>query len=130
MRTAMSVSSIVNGRTVASSADGIPLDTYGPAAARTVLALFGLLALAHLVIALVGVLVLVRYRALIPLMFTLFLVHQIGRRLLLGAMPIERAGAPPGSAINLFLLGLTVAGLALSLVKRKRGDGGSGERSD
>jgi hypothetical protein len=101
------------------SADGIPLDTYTPAAARTVLSLFALLALANLMIALFGVVVLVRYRSLIPLFFVIFLLHHVGRRLILEWMPIERVGTPPGFGINLALLALTVVGLVLSLVSRK-----------
>jgi hypothetical protein len=120
MRVVMSVNSIVNGRLVASTADGIPLDAYTPAGARTVLSLFALLALSNLMIALVGIVVLVRYRGLVPFMFALFLLHHLARRLILEVMPIERVGAPPGSAINLGLLGLTVVGLALSLWPRGR----------
>lgn len=120
MRIVMSVNSIVNGRFVASSADGIPLDAYPPAAARTAVTLFALLALANLMIALVGLLVLVRYRSLIPLFFVIFLLHHVGRRLILEWMPIERVGAPPGSTISLGLLALTVVGLALSLWPRVR----------
>jgi hypothetical protein len=40
MKVAMSVNSIFNASSVASSADGIPLDTYTPAAARTIVSLF------------------------------------------------------------------------------------------
>lgn len=119
MRTVMSLNSIFNGRSVLTSADGIPLDTYTPAAARTVLSLFALLALANLMIALFGVVVLVRYRSLIPLFFVIFLLHHVGRRLILEWMPIERVGTPPGFGINLALLALTVVGLVLSLVSRK-----------
>ena len=121
MRIVMSVNSIVNGRFVASSADGIPLEAYTPAAAQTAVTLFALLALANLMIALVGLLVLVRYRSLIPLFFVIFLLHHVGRRLILEWMPIERVGAPPGSTISLGLLALTVVGLALSLWPRGRG---------
>ena len=42
MKTAMGLNSIINGYKVATSADGIPLDTYPPAAARTIVALFGI----------------------------------------------------------------------------------------
>lgn len=118
VKLAMGVNSILNGYSVASSADGIPLDTYTPAGARTVVSLFALLGLSHVVMALLCVLVLVRYRTLVPLMFTLLLLEHLGRRLILYLLPIARTGTPPGSAINLVLLALMIAGLALSLWSR------------
>jgi hypothetical protein len=118
VKLAIGVNSIFNGYSVASSADGIPLDTYAPAGARTIVSLFALLGLSHLVMALLCMLVLVRYRTLVPLMFTLLLVEHLGRRLIFYFLPIARTGTPPGSAINLVLLALMVAGLALSLWSR------------
>jgi hypothetical protein len=115
MKTAMSLNSIFNGRYVASSADGIPLDTYTPAGARAVVSLFAIWGLAHLTICALCVLVLIRYRAMVPLMFTLLLVEHLLRRVLLWTMPIARTGTPPGLAVNLVLLALMAAGLALSL---------------
>jgi len=115
VKTAISLGSIFNGYTAASSADGIPLDSFSPAGAQTVLSLFALLGVSQLVICLVCILVLVRYRALIPLMFALLLLYQLSRQLILRFLPIPRTGTPPGSAINLVLLGVMIVGLALSL---------------
>jgi hypothetical protein len=114
-KTVMSVNAIFLGGTVATKADGIPLDAYAPAAARAVVALFAAWGLAQLMICLVGVLVLVRYRALVPLTFVLLLAEHLGRRLIFFVMPIERVGSPPSPAIQLGLLAVMVAGLALSL---------------
>jgi hypothetical protein len=118
MRVAMSLNSVFNGRYVASSADGIPLETYGPAAAQTAVALFALLGLAQLVICLLCVLVLARYRSMVSLMFTLLLLQFLGGRLILHFLPILRTGTPPGFYVNLGLLVLMVVGLALSLWRR------------
>ena len=107
--------SIFMARNVASSADGIPLDMFAPAAAQAVVSLFAMLGLAHLVICVLCVIVLVRYRALIPLMFTLLLVDQLGRRAIRYFLPIPTVGAPPGNIVTIVLLTLMVAGLALSL---------------
>ncbi|MGE5277062.1 MAG: hypothetical protein ACM3SU_08715 [Acidobacteriota bacterium] len=122
-KAAMSLNSIFNGYAVATSADGIPLDAYTPAAARTVLSLFALLALCQLVMCLLGLLALVRYRAMVPLLFALFLLEFACRRLVLLAMPIARTGRPPGVFVNLALLVVMVLGLALSLWRR--GDPGT-----
>jgi len=115
MKAGISLGSIFNGRTAATSADGIPIDTYTPAGAQTVLSLFALLGIANLIICVTGVVVLVRYRSLIPFMLALFLVQQLSRYPVFHFLPIVRTGAPPGSAINLTILGAIVVGLALSL---------------
>lgn len=115
VKAGIGLGSIINGYTAASSADGIPLDSFTPAAAQTVLSLFALLGVFQLLICLLCVLVLFRYRALIPLMFALLLLYQLSRQLILHFLPIPRTGAPPGSAINLGLLGVMIVGLALSL---------------
>ena len=120
MRVSMSVNSIFNASGVASSADGIPLHTYPPAAAATVVSLFELLGLSHLMICLLGIVVLVRYRSMIPFMFSLLLLEHLGKRLILQFTPIVRTGAPPGFYVNLVLLAVMLLGLALSL--RRRGD--------
>jgi hypothetical protein len=120
MKLAMSVNSIFNASTVASSADGIPLNSYPPAAAQTIVSLFELLGLSHLVICLLCLLVLVRYRSLIPFMFALLLLEHLSRRLILHFTPIIRTGTPPGFYVNLVLLALMLVGLLLSL--QRRGD--------
>ena len=61
------------------------------------------------------VLVLVRYRAMVPFMFALLLLEHLTRKLILQIMPIDTTGAPPGYFINLGLLALMIGGLALSL---------------
>lgn len=115
IKTAISLNSIFNGYLVASSADGIPLDRFAPAAVQTVVSLFALLGLSTLVICLLCVLVLLRYRSLIPLMFALLLVEFLCRRLILGFLPIPRTGTPPGSIVNLVLLALMIVGLSMSV---------------
>ena len=115
VKVVMSVNSIFNGASVASSADGIPLDTFTPAGSQAVVSLFGLSAFSRLMICLLGILVLVRYRAMVPLMFAVLLLDHLGRRLVLYFLPIPRTAGSPGSAINLVLLGLMILGLGLSL---------------
>jgi hypothetical protein len=118
MRLGISLNSIFNGYFVASSADGIPLDTFAPAASQTVVSLFALLGLSHLILCLLCILVLVRYRALVPFMFALLLLQQLGRKLILYFLPVARTGTPPGSVVSLVLLTLMIAGLVLSLWNR------------
>jgi hypothetical protein len=119
VRTMQSVMILVNGESIAQSADGIPLDTYPAAAAQTILALFALSAVNRLVISLICVVVLVRYRRAVPLMFLLLLLTYAASQLIGRVIPMVRVGRPPGVVVNLTLLGLTILGLALSLWKRR-----------
>ena len=119
VRTMQSVMILVNGYSIAQSADGIPLETYPAAAAQTIVALFTLSAVNRLVISLICVVVLVRYRRAVPLMFLLLLVTYAAGQLVGRIVPIVRVGQPPAAIMNLSLLGLTIIGLVLSLWKRR-----------
>ncbi len=115
VRLGMSLGTVFDGRSVAITADGIPLDTYGPAGAQTVVSLFAVLGLAQAMLAVVGVVALVRYRGLVPFLLAVFIVEYLCRRIVLAALPIARTGAPPGGLVNLALLGVMIVALALSL---------------
>ncbi len=78
-RLAMGVNGTFNTEFVAVSADGIPLSTYPSAAAQTVVALFALTALLNLTLGVLGGLALIRYRAMIPLLFLLYLCRASAR---------------------------------------------------
>lgn len=118
VRITQSLLVIFNGYSVARSADGVPLDTYTPAAAQTVVALFALGGLSRLIISLLCVLVLVRYRSAIPFMFALLVLNYLASQLILLFVPIVTTGTPPASIVNPILFALTIAGLALSLRSR------------
>jgi hypothetical protein len=116
----VSLNSILNTAAVASGADGFPLDSYGADGARAVLMLFAIGAVANLTLALFGVAVLVRYRAMVPFVFLLSIFEHVGRRLVVETYSIERAQALPAAfAINMAVLALLLIGLALSLWPRK-----------
>lgn len=118
MELAMGTNSILNTSTVAMSADGIPLDRYGGGGAEAVIALFAIAGLFRLLLALQGVLVLIRYRAMIPFMFLLLLVVHLGSRVLLMVNPVAKSGvatATLGSAFVLALTAMLLVGFALSL---------------
>lgn len=104
VKTAIALGTIFNGRDAAQTADGIPLESFGAAGAAAVVSLFAIWGLAQFVISLIGVLALFRYRAMVPLMFALFLFEHVGRRVIFLVMPIPRDGTAPGLAINLALL--------------------------
>lgn len=109
---------IFNGYSVASSADGIPLDTYPPGAAQTIVSDFALWGLCQLIFGLLGMLVLVRYRRLVPFMFALLLLEHLSRKLILQFLPVVNTETPPGFYVNLVFLAVMIVGLALSLRSR------------
>lgn len=122
-RLAMGLNGTFNTAFVAVSADGIPLSSYPDAAAQTVIALFALTSLLNLTLGVLGALTLIRYRAMIPFVFLLYLAQSIGTRAVLFAHPLLRTGsatASAGSAFVLGLLALTALGLVLSLMSRSR----------
>lgn len=115
---AMSLNSIFNGYFVAQSADKIPLSTFTSGGAATVVSLFALLGLSQLMLCLLCVLVLIRYRALIAFMYVLLLLEYIGRRWILFVKPIVRTGTPLGTPISLAFMAMVIIGLVLSLRSR------------
>ena len=129
IKSAQSLNSFFNPYLVASTADGIPLGTYPTTAANVVVSLFALLGVTTFMICLVSIAALVRYRTMVPLLFLVFLMQYAIGRLILLAHPIARSGPYPGLYINLGLLALMLAGLALSLLspKLKSRSGGDGE---
>jgi len=56
---------------------------------------------------------------MVPLLFLLLLLEFLGRRLTLLFLPVVRTGTPPGLIMNLVLVALMIAGLALSLRRRE-----------
>ena len=118
VRITQSMLVIFNGYSTARDADGIPLDTYTPAAAQMVVALFAQASLWRLTFCLLCVLVLVRYRSAIPFMFALLLVNYLAGQLILQFVPVIRTGTPPGPIVNQIMFALMIVGLALSLRSR------------
>ena len=117
-----SVLVLVNGYSIAQSADGIPLETYTAAAAQTILALFMVASLRRLIISLACAVVLFRYRSAVPLMFVVLGLNYLGGQVIFQFVPIVRVGTPPGVVMNLVMFSLTVVGLALSLWRRGASD--------
>ncbi len=114
-----SVMIIVNGHSIAQSADGIPLETYPAAATQTIVAIFAVSSLRRLIISLICAVVLFRYRSAVPLMFVVLGLSYLGGQVIFQFIPIVRVGTPPGIVINLIMFGLTIVGLALSLWRRR-----------
>ena len=119
VRILQSLAVIFNGYSTAINADGIPLDTYPPVAAQTMVALFAQASLWRLTFCSVCVLILVRYRSAVPLMFMVLILNFLAAQLLFWFVPLTRTGTPPGPYVNLAQFVLTVIGLVLSLRSRR-----------
>ncbi len=108
------------------SADGgaqtvshIPLDSYPAGAAQNVVGLFARIGLEQLLLGAIFVVVLLRYRALIPLMFLLAIVAQAGGFALAAWKPLSLTVSSGAAPVHLVLSALYIAGLALSLLGGK-----------
>src|SRR5664279_6241177 len=99
----------------AQSADGIPLDTYVAGGAKAVIAVIAYLGLAKLLLALLFILALIRYRALIPLLYLWLVVDYLGHKGIGYLKPMSRTGTRWGGLVTLTLFALSIVGLVLSL---------------
>ena len=104
----------------ANKADAINLSTYSESALRDAMTSTALLGLLHLCIGLFCLLAMIRYRAMVPLVYLWLLAEFLGRRVVLALYPMERTpGLSSGSIVNLALLAMLVLGLALSVWPRR-----------
>ena len=96
----------------------IPLDTFTAGGSAAVILIFSLWGLSQLLLGLLYVVVLWRYRALVPLMYLLLIVEYAGRFALGLWKPIVTLETPPGATGNFIFVVLGAAMLALALRKR------------
>jgi hypothetical protein len=96
----------------------IPLDSFTPQGASTVVLLFAIWGLSQLVIGIIYIVVLWRYQAMIPFMYLLIIV-EYGMRIVLGVLkPIEATGTTPGAIGNFIILPVAVVMFVLSIRNR------------
>ncbi len=119
LKLAMSVRSILDAAAVAAGPDAFPLDRYGADGAEAVLMLFALNAFGQLVLVLFGLVALLRYKAMVPIVYLILLLDQGGRRVVSAAYEIQRSGSTSGGVyIILGLMVILASGLLLSLIGR------------
>ncbi|MBJ18304.1 MAG: hypothetical protein CL933_02660 [Deltaproteobacteria bacterium] len=93
----------------------IPLDRMTSGGAEGIVLLFALWGLSQLLLGLLYVAVLIRYRALLPLMYLLFTVEYGGRFLIGRWKNIVTVETPPGETANVVFPVLGLVMLVLSL---------------
>ena len=97
----------------------IPLDTYSIESANTIVFMFGLWGISQLLLGILFLIIAIRYKALIPLMY-LFIFTEYSLRLLLGLIkPITLADIAPGGIGNYLFIILSIVLFFLSIQKPK-----------
>ena len=115
-----SVDTILLTRLVALGPDAIPLDSFGAACTETVLSLFALMGMCLLILPLQGIVVLIRYRSMIPFTYLSLLVVLVGSRVIQFVHPLARSNTLPyGVIMNLAILAATILGFVLSLQDKR-----------
>ena len=102
----------------AQSISTMPLDSYPPSAAQNIVGLMARTGLEQLLLALLCVLVLIRYRAMIPLMYLLILAQYLGSRGIALMKPLVLGGTSGARTPLLVIAVLTAVGLVLSATGR------------
>lgn len=99
----------------AQSVAHIPLSTFSPVqAGQAVIFVFALWGLSQLIMGLVYVVALARYRALIPLLLVLMFVEYLGRFTIGHVRPLDLAGTPPGKILDHIMIPLSLVLLYFS----------------
>lgn len=93
----------------------IPLDQFTPGVAASVVSMFAFWGLSQLLLAVIMVLVALRYRSMIPLMYLLILLEYGGRIAIGMIKPLALSGTPPGAIGNLVFILIAMVGLVLSM---------------
>jgi hypothetical protein len=112
-------------RDILQNIDGIPLDAYSTAAATDLVYFANAWGLSLFTIGLVGLIALIRYRAMIPVAILLLTVEQVGRK----AMSIAESGLrigpdmTAGNIINWALSAALLMALVLSIMRRRTEEG-------
>lgn len=105
----------------AQSIGSVTLDQFSQGGADSVVTVFGLWGMEQLVIGLIAIVILLRYKALIPMMALVYVVEYAGRF----AVPLYTPGlvtahTPPGAMADNILVPLALVMLVLSLREPKK----------
>ena len=116
MRIAISLLHIFSADGGAQSISTMPLDSYPAGASQNVIAMFARMGVEQLVLGILCLVALLRYRALVPLMYALICLQYLADEALARFKPLSLAATSGASTPALVLTVLSIAGLVLSLV--------------
>jgi hypothetical protein len=109
-------------RQVLEGVDHVPVGAFPAEAASQLVFLFAAWGLGIFVLGLLGMVVLLRYRAMIPLLYLLFLIEQVGRKALATIhldQPLVSLATSPAHLINWGFLVALAIGVLVSLSGRR-----------
>lgn len=113
----------VSSRFILATADGVPVDTYSPEAAAHLVFTFAAWGSALFLLALLSWIVIIRYRAMLPLMILIMSLEQVWRMVLSRTMLPHRVvahdGIPISTLINWGFAALLLLALVFSLLKMR-----------
>lgn len=97
----------------------IPLDTYSVEAVRVIVSIFAQWGLSQLLFALANLIVAIKYKALIPVMYILGIIDMVGRIIIIQLKPFEVAEAAPGGIGSYIILPILIALFLLSVYEKR-----------
>jgi len=105
----------------AQSIGSIALDTFTKGGADSFITMFAMWGMEQLVIGLIAVVILWRYKSLIPMLWGIYAIEYIGR----GIVPLIKPGlvtahTPPGAAADFVLIPLTICMFVLALYTSRK----------
>jgi hypothetical protein len=98
----------------------IPLDSFTTNGSAALVHLFALWGLSQLIIGIVYVVALLRYKSFLPLLYLLAIVEYAVRLALTVAKPFEVSGTAPGGVGNYMMVPVLILMFVLSLMRRRR----------
>ena len=101
----------------AQSIAAIPLGSLMDNGSKTIVALFAHMGVAQLLLGVLCVIVMLKYRAMIPLMYSLMLIDYFAEDWIAAVKPIALTGVSGASMLAQVLLIMTVFGFVLSLYR-------------
>ena len=84
--------------------------------------MFALWGLSQLLLAMVFLITILKYRSLLPLMYLIVFIEYIGRHIIMTLLPIETLGNAPGSIINLIIAPIAFILMLLAMPMRTLND--------
>lgn len=117
---AIALACIFNGYEAANNADGIPLQTFGAVGAHALVTEYAVWGVGQVVLLAIGIVALIRYRSLVPLLFVALLFEHLARRAVYIVLPLPHIAGAAGGTINLIMLAVMLAGLLFTMLTRKQ----------
>ena len=116
MKLALGVAHIVRPDGGEQSVSTIPLDSYPAGAAQNIIGLMARMGLEQSLLGLIFVVVLLRYRALVPAMYLVAVLHFLGGKAIGEWKPLALAGVSGAMTIHLIVGAISFGGLVLSVL--------------